>query len=161
MEQDQRLTPLPRAAEIRAASAPGTYPSAYPAYYDEELVEGKVSIRQYLNVVYKRLPLILALAILVTAATAFYMYRLPSEYRATTQMLIEPRRPKMTSKDSININFGQDANYYNTQLQLLRGPELMREVVIRTGLYREPNAFGDDSRGVFSVLQALFSSDKS
>ena len=159
MEQDQRLTPLPRAAEIRAAST-GTYPSAYPAYYDEELVEGKVSIRQYLNVVYKRLPLILALAILVTAATAFYMYRLPSEYRATTQMLIEPRRPKMTSKDSININFGQDANYYNTQLQLLRGPELMREVVIRTGLYREPNAFGDESRGAFSVLQAIFSSDK-
>ena len=83
MEQDQRLTPLPKAAEIRAASA-GSYASAYPAYYDEELVEGKVSIRQYLNVVYKRLPLILALAILVTAATAFYMYRLPSEYRATT-----------------------------------------------------------------------------
>ena len=159
MEQDQRLTPLPKAAEIRAASA-GNYPSAYPAYYDEELVEGKISIRQYLNVVYKRLPLILALAILVTAATAFYMYRLPSEYRATTQMLIEPRRPKMTSKDSININFGQDANYYQTQLQLLRGSELMREVVIRTGLYREPNVFGDESRGPLSALQALFSSEK-
>jgi succinoglycan biosynthesis transport protein ExoP len=159
MEQDQRLTPLPKAAEIRAASA-GNYPSAYPAYYDEELVEGKISIRQYLNVVYKRLPLILALAILVTAATAFYMYRLPSEYRATTQMLIEPRRPKMTSKDSININFGQDANYYQTQLQLLRGSELMREVVIRTGLYREPNIFGDENRGPLSALQALFSSEK-
>ena len=159
MEQDQRLTPLPKAAEIRAASA-GNYPSAYPAYYDEELVEGKISIRQYLNVVYKRLPLILALAILVTAATAFYMYRLPSEYKATTQMLIEPRRPKMTSKDSININFGQDANYYQTQLQLLRGSELMREVVIRTGLYREPNVFGDESRGPLSALQALFSSEK-
>ena len=159
MEQDQRLTPLPKAAEIRAAST-ASYPSAYPAYYDEELVEGKISIRQYLNVVYKRLPLILALAILVTAATAFYMYRLPTEYRATTQMLIEPRRPKMTSKDSININFGQDANYYQTQLQLLRGSELMREVVIRTGLYREPNVFGDESRSPLSVLQALFSSDK-
>ena len=34
----------------------------------------------------------------------------------------------MQSKDSININFGQDANYYQTQLRLLQGPELMREV---------------------------------
>lgn len=158
MEQDQRLTPLPKTAEIRAAN-PG-YASAYPSFYDEELVEGKISIRQYLDIVYKRLPLILALAILVTAATAFYMYRQPSQYKATTQMLIEPRRPKMTSKDSININFGVDANYYNTQLQLLRGPELMREVVIKTGLYREPNLFKSESRGIFSIFQSIFSSEK-
>ena len=160
MEQDQRLTPLPKAAEIRAAST-GAYPSAYPAFYDDELVEGKVSIKQYINVVYKRLPLILALAIVVTAATAFYMYQQPSQYTATTQMIIEPRRPKMTSKDSININFGQDANYYQTQLRLLQGPELMREVVIRTGLYREPNLFEQESKGMLTVLQSLFSSGKS
>ena len=160
MEQDQRLTPLPKAAEIRAASA-GSYTSAYPSFYDDEVVEGKVSIKQYINVVYKRLPLILALAIIVTAATAFYMYQLPSQYTASTQMIIEPRRPKMTSKDSININFGQDANYYQTQLRLLQGPELMREVVIRTGLYREPNLFDKESKGVLSVLQSIFSSGKS
>ena len=99
MEQDQRLTPLPKAAEIRAAST-GSYTSAYPSFYDDELVENKISIRQYINVVYKRLPLILALAIIVTSATALYMYQLPSQYTASTQMIIEPRRPKMTSKDS-------------------------------------------------------------
>lgn len=159
MEQDQRLTPLPKTAELRPAD-PG-YASAYPSFYDDESVDGKVSIRQYLDVVYKRLPLILALVILVTAATAFYMFRQPDEFRATTQMLIEPRRPKMTSKDSININFGQDANYYNTQLQLLRGPELMKDVVIKTGLYRNPDAFGNQSRGIFSIFQSIFSSGTS
>lgn len=159
MEQDQRLTPLPKTAELRPAN-PG-YASAYPSFYDDESIDGKISIRQYLDVVYKRLPLILALVILVTAATAFYMFRQPDEFRATTQMLIEPRRPKMTSKDSININFGQDANYYNTQLQLLRGPELMKDVVIKTGLYREPDAFGNPSRGIFSIFQSIFSSGTS
>jgi succinoglycan biosynthesis transport protein ExoP len=158
MEQDQRLTPLPKTTEIRAAT-PG-YSSAYPSFYDDETVEGKISIRQYFNVVYKRLPLILALAILVTAATAFYMYRQPSEYRATTQMLIEPRRQKVTSKDSININFGGDANYYNTQLQLLRGPDLMKDVVVKTGLYRDPNLFGNDERGIGSIFRSIFSSEK-
>lgn len=155
MEQDQRLTPLPKAAEIRPAN-PG-YSSAYPAFYDDESIEGKVSVRQYFNIVYKRLPLILALMILVTGVTAFYMYRQPSEFKATTQMIIEPRRPKMTSKDSININFGQDVNYYNTQLQLLRGPELMKDVVIKSGLYRQQNLFGDESRGVASIFKSIFS----
>ncbi|MBO0170559.1 hypothetical protein J0680_24965, partial [Vibrio parahaemolyticus] len=62
-------------------------------------------------------------------------------------MVIEPRKPKMTSKDTININFGQDINYYNTQLQLLRSPELMKDVVISMGLYRDPNLFGSQDRG--------------
>src|SRR5690242_1256618 len=120
MEQDQRLTPLPKALEVRATATPHEYPAGYPAFYDDEVGEGRRSLQQYFNVVYKRLPLILALAIVVTAAAALYMYRQPSIYQATTQIVIEPRRPKVQSKESININFGQDANYYNTQLQLLR-----------------------------------------
>lgn len=158
MEQDQRLTPLPNTAEIKPAN-PG-YASAYPAFYDEEAIEGKISVRQYFNIIYKRLPLILALMAIVTSATAFYMYRQPSQYRATTQMLIEPRRPKATSKDSININFGQDANYYNTQLQLLRGPELMKEVVIRLGLYRQKDLFGHEGSGFGSLFRSIFSDNK-
>lgn len=158
MEQDQRLTPLPKGTELRTANP--QYPPAYSSYFDDESVEGRVSIRQYLNIVYKRLPLILALALLVTAATAFYMYRLPAQYLATTQMLIEPRRPKMTSKDSININFGQDVNYYNTQLQLLRGPELMKDVVVELGLHRNPNLFVNEERGLGTVIKSIFSSEK-
>ena len=38
-------------------------------------------------------------------------------------MVIEPRKPKVQSKDSININFGYDANYYNTQLELLQNAD--------------------------------------
>ena len=159
MEQDQRLTPLPRGVELKTAT-PAHYQPSYASYFDEESVEGKISIRQYLNVVYKRLPLILALGILVTAASAFYMYRQPDQYLATAQMLIEPRRPKMTSKDSININFGGDALYYSTQLQLLRGPELMKDVVVDLGLYRNPNLFETESRGVGTVFRNIFSSGK-
>ena len=158
MEQDQRLTPLPRGTALRTAT-PAAYPPAYSSYFDDESSDNRISIRQYLNVVYKRLPLILALAILVTAAAAFYMYRQPDVYVATTQMLIEPRRPKATSKDSININFGQDANYYSTQLQLLRGPELMKDVVIDLGLHRNPNLFENDARGVGTIFRNIFSSE--
>jgi len=159
MEQEQHLTPIPKTTESPLVAAAG-YASAYPAFYDQEADEGKVSIRQYINIIKKRLSLILVVTVLATSATAFYMYRQPSIYRARTQMVIEPRKPKMTSKDTININFGQNINYYNTQLQLLRSPELMKDVVISMGLYRDPNLFGAQEYGVLSTVRSLFASER-
>jgi capsular exopolysaccharide synthesis family protein len=158
MENDQRLTPLPHTAtEIQ--TPPADYPPGYSAFYDEDF-EGKRSVKQYINIVYKRLPIILALALVATAAVALYMYRQPSEYQATTEMVIEPPKPKVTDKDSININFGYDANYTNTQLQLLQSPDLMKRVVIRLGLHRDPDALGEQSRGLLSGVKSIFSSNK-
>ncbi len=159
MEEDQRLTPLPRTTALKEVV--GEYPAAYPTYYDDDAVEGKRSIKQYVDVIYKRLPVILALTLIVTAASAFYMYRLPAEYQATTEMLIEPRKPKVTSKDSININLGTDVNYYNTQLKLLQNSALMKTVVIELGLYRDPNLFNDQDRGIGATIRSIFSSEKS
>ncbi|MEK7854667.1 MAG: hypothetical protein AAB288_01140, partial [Acidobacteriota bacterium] len=68
MEEDQRLTPLPKTAAMREVA--GEYPPAYSPYYDDEGMEGQRSIRQYVDVVYKRLPWILALSIVVTATAA-------------------------------------------------------------------------------------------
>jgi len=158
MEQDQRLTPLPKSLDLRAPK--GENPSTYPAFYDDEVSEGRRSLQQYFNVVKKRLPIILALTALVTAAAAFYMYRIPSQYEATTEIVIEPRKPKQQSKDSINLIVGNDANYYNTQLELLNNADLMKEVVIRLGLYRDPDLFGKEGQGILSGLRSVFSSGK-
>lgn len=155
MENDQRLTPLPKTSDLHAG--PHEY-SNYSSFYDDEAFENRRSIRQYFNVIYKRLPIILALTILVTAAAAFYMYHLPSQYEATTAMIIEPRKPKVQSKDSININFGDDINYYNTQLKLLQNPDLMKEVVVRLQLYTDPNLFGTQQRGLVGSLRSIFGS---
>jgi len=158
MENDQRLTPLPHtSAEIQAA--PSDYSPGYSAFYDEDF-EGKRSIKQYINVVYKRLPIILALALVATAAVALYMYRQPSVYLASTELVIEPPKPKVTDKESININFGYDVNYTNTQLQLLQSPDLMKRVVVRLGLYRDPDALGSEGRGLLAGVSTIFSGDK-
>jgi succinoglycan biosynthesis transport protein ExoP len=159
MDNDQRLTPLPTGAEVHPVPH-HEYGPGYSSFYDDEALEGKRSIRQYFNVVYKRLPIILALTVLVTAVVAFYMYRKPSIYQAQTEIIIEPRKPKVQSKDSININFGNDVNYYNTQLQLLQSPDLMKTVVTELGLYREPNLFGEESKGLLSGVRSIFSGAK-
>jgi polysaccharide biosynthesis transport protein len=159
MDEDQRLTPLPKTGGLREVAGEYT-PAAYAPYYDDDSIEGGRSIRQYLDVVYKRLPWIITLTVLVTAAVAFYVYRLPDIYEAQAVMLIEPRRPKVTSKDSININFGNDINYYNTQLRLLQSPELLRDVVIDLGLHKDPILLDRGGRGVGSTLRSIFSSEK-
>jgi hypothetical protein len=136
MDRDERLLPLPN--ELQLANQ--EVPTSYAPIYDDSFEE-KRSFHEYLIIVYKRLPLIIALTVLVTSAVAFYMYRQPSLYEAQAQMIIAPPRPKVQSKESININLGSDANYLNTQLRLLQTPDLMREVVIRLGLHRDPNLF--------------------
>src|SRR5688500_4569499 len=158
MDQDQRLTPLPKSLDLRAPKT--EYASTYTGFYDDEVSEGRRSLQQYFNVVKKRLPLILALTVLATAAAAFYMYRMPSLYQATTEMVIEPRKPKIQSKYSITINFVTDANYYNIQLVLLQDADLMKKVVIRLGLYKEPVLFGNEDRGLLSGLRSIFTRSK-
>lgn len=156
MEQDQRLTPLPRSVELQ--SGHNEYTPSYSSFYDDESLANKRSIRQYFNIIYKRLPMILAIVILVTAAVSFYSFRQPSIYLAATEMIIEPRKPQVTQKDAININFGDDANYYNTQLQLLQNPDLMKKAVVALGLHRDATLLGAENKGLISSVRGIFSS---
>lgn len=159
MEKDERLLPLPNTSELNLTHQ--DVRADYSPFYDEENFSGGRSIREYFSVVYKRLPIILALTILATAATAFYMYRQPSIYEAQTTMIMEPRKPKLMSKDAININFGNDTNYYNTQLRLLISPDLMKEVVVSLNLQRDPNLLNQQNKGLIGSLRSMFSGDKS
>jgi uncharacterized protein involved in exopolysaccharide biosynthesis len=156
MTKDDRLLPLPTANDLQTTNH--DYPAKYSPMTDDESFDGERSTREYFNVVYKRLPIIVAMTILTTAVVAFYMYRQPSIYMAYTTMVIEPRKAKQTKE--ININFNNDTNYYATQLLLLQNVDLMREVVIRLNLHREPNLLGAQSKGFVSTFRSMFSSDK-
>lgn len=154
MENDQRLTPLPVTKDLHPAHI--EYPATYAASYDDTIAS-KRSLRQYFNIVYKRLPIIVAITILATAATALYSFRQPSIYEAHSSMIVEPRKAPQTQKDAININFGDDQRYYSTQLELLKNPDLMKRVVISLGLHRDANLFGDQNRGILAGIRSLFS----
>ncbi len=158
MQEDQRLTPAPRTAEHLTQHRPEEV-SGYAPYYDEDSLEGQRSIRQYIDIVKKRLPMILAITLVATTAAAFYMFSLPSRYSASTTLVIEPRKPKVASRDSININFGVDQNYYQTQLQLLQSPELMQKVVTELGIYDQPGILGKGRLGISDMFRSIFSSE--
>ncbi|HRH41183.1 MAG TPA: polysaccharide biosynthesis tyrosine autokinase [Pyrinomonadaceae bacterium] len=158
IEKEERLLALPTNKKLQMAT-PQDVPANYsPIYEDDVFHEGR-SLREYFLVIYKRLPIILAMTILVTAAVAFYMYRLPSMYESATTMVIELPKPKPQSNREVYINLGYDNNYVNTQLRLLKTPELMREVVLRLGLYKDPNLFGKANKGFIDSLRSIFNKD--
>jgi polysaccharide biosynthesis transport protein len=160
MENDQRLTPLPIIKDLQPAthigfSAPGGYAASY-----EDTLDNKRSLRQYFNIVFKRLPIIVAITILATAAAAVYSYRLQSQYATETAIIIEPRKAPQSQQNVTIINNGDDARYYMTQLELLRSPDLMKRVVVALGLHREQNLFGEQNRGIIAGLKSLFSGEQ-
>ncbi len=157
MDRDERLLPLPNISDIQKVEGNQDFPSGYPSSYDEGYSENR-SIQEYLHIVYKRLPVILAITIIVTAATAFYMYRKPSVYSASTGMIIEPPQPKV---QNVNITLAPDYKYYNTQLKLLQNRELLYDVVVETGLYKDPNLLKEQgNKGVVATVRSMFSGDK-
>ena len=157
IDKDERLLPLPGATDLQLAAQ--DIQTNYSPFYDEDLAQGR-SLREYFLVVYKRLPLILAMTILITAGVAFYMYKQPSVYESVTTMIIEPPKPKLQANQGVNINFGNDMNYYNTQLRLLKNIDLMRKVIIRLGLYKDPNLLNQGNKGFLDTLKSAVSGNK-
>jgi len=156
MENDQRLTPLP---DLKAQLTHTDFTSEYSSSYDDSL-DSKRSLKQYINIVFKRLPIIFAITIAVTAAVTFYSFRQPSIYQAQVRLLIEPRKPQLMLKDTINISVSDDQKYAKTQLQLLQDPDLMKRTIIALGLHRDPNLFNDRSSGILAGISSLFSTAK-
>ena len=157
MAREERLLPLP--AELQRLPQTETA-ATYAPVYDSVPQGEQRSIYEYVAIIIKRKWLILAIVLVATVSTAIYMYRLPSIYQGQAQISIEPRRQKQ-AKDSININFGDDPSYRNTQLKLVQSPELMRQVVLQMGLYRNPTLLNEAAGpGLLGRVGTMFGSKK-
>lgn len=151
MARDERLLPLPTAKDLQVPAQ--DIPSTYSPVYDSDIFAENRSIREYLNVVYKRKWLILAIVTVVTFCTAIYMYRQPTQFSGSAEVLIETRQSKKTN-ESVYINLWYDVKYWDTQVKLIQNPDLMRDAVITLGLHRNPNLFAE-MPGTPSVLGAV------
>lgn len=167
MSEDNRLLPVapPPLPETKLAvrESGGGNPYANP-YGSGGYGEAEQNyLREYLRVVYKRKWIILSITIIVTVATALYMYRVPSVYLSEATMVIENRNPGLvqSQQDKVTINLGDDPTYWNTQLKLLQNPELMRQVAREMGLQNNPEFARDQAGpGLLSALKGLVGANK-
>jgi uncharacterized protein involved in exopolysaccharide biosynthesis len=107
----------------------GHYP-AMPLNIEDE----RVHLRDHWKAVRKRLWLVIGLALLATALATVMMLRRHNVYEATArvQVDLESTNPYLNASKNNTIvvcNQVNDPAYFNTQLQILNGPGLLRRAV--------------------------------
>ncbi|MGB7922109.1 MAG: polysaccharide biosynthesis tyrosine autokinase [Pyrinomonadaceae bacterium] len=94
--------------------------------------DDKAHLRDYWRSVRKRLWLVIGISVLITSLAAIYLARKPDifEAGARVQVDLERTNPALGAKDNSIIvsNPVNDPAYFNTQLQILTGPGLLRRV---------------------------------
>ena len=120
---------LVRPLEFKGAPNSNVYRNAYKL---DAGGEESVHLLDYWRSIRKRLWLVIGIAVLITSLAAIYMSRKPDifEAQARVQVDLERVNPGLGVKDSPIIvnNSANDPAYFNTQLQILTGPGLLRRV---------------------------------
>ena len=106
-----------------------------PSYsYDHEGETGS-HLRDYWRIIQKRLWLIIGMTVLIPTLAAIYMIRKPDVYEAQARIQVDlenanPLLGGMSKNSSVILHSeSNDPAYFNTQLQILTGPGLVRKVV--------------------------------
>ena len=115
-------------------------------YGEENTPEGEVHLRDYWRTIRKRLWLIIGLAVIIGSIAAIRQARLPDRFtaRARVQVDAESFSPALgASKGSTYYidNSYVDPEYFNTQLQILTSPTLLRRVAKNLDLEHNRNFF--------------------
>jgi succinoglycan biosynthesis transport protein ExoP len=137
-----RSLPKDSSLEPAGASPPNSY--AATTYGESVAPEGEIHLRDYLHVIRKRLWLVVGLAVIVSTIAALKQAQLPDLYaaRARVQVDAESYSPAMGASrgNSYYIESSYiDPEYFNTQVQILSSPTLLRRVVKNLDLEHNRN----------------------
>src|SRR5689334_59156 len=144
-----------REAPIDALDRSIETPQSYNYGVDPN-AENEVHLLDYWRAIRKRLWLVFGIVALVTMLSVVYVARKPDEYEAQARVqvdleeasnLVNNQRPLYGPTD--------DPIYFNTQLQILVSPGLMRRVVRTLDLEHNPDFFKGDPSQRPSTWQTL------
>lgn len=113
----------------RRLDEPTPYRSSYG--YGAENVENEVHLLDYWRAVRKRLWLVIGVAALLTILSLIYVARKPDIYEASSRVQVDLESNPMYGSNPapMILNPVSDPAYFNTQLQILTSPGLLRRVV--------------------------------
>ncbi len=131
---------LPKALEViprNSGGLPLEVPSAesarYPSYGSPNRIDEGVRLRDVWIAISKRRWLIVFIVLLITATTAVMLARKPDIYLAESEVQVDTESPAsgLTSGkgNAIIVDTFQDPSYFNTELQIISKPGLLRRVV--------------------------------
>ncbi len=124
----------------RSSDSPGT-PHSYNYGVDPN-AETEVNLLDYWRAVRKRLWLVISIMALITMLSVIYVARKPDIYQAGARVQVDlENNAALVGKTPYVFGPANDPVYFNTQLQILVSPGLMRRVVKTLDLEHNPNFF--------------------
>ncbi|HLO00786.1 MAG TPA: polysaccharide biosynthesis tyrosine autokinase [Pyrinomonadaceae bacterium] len=116
--------------------------NGYANYGPPNRVEEGVRLRDVWVAISKRRWMIILVVLLITTTSALMLARKPDIYMAETDVQVDTEGPAsgLTSgKGNIIVDTGSDPTYFNTQLQIITKPGLLRRVVKTLDLEHNPD----------------------
>src|SRR5205823_2743468 len=137
---------------------------SHGSYNYDQSEERDVHLRDYWRVILKHIWLVIGPAILVPTLVTIYLIRSPDIYEAQARIQVDlenanPLLGGMSKNSSVILNNEtNDPAYFNTQLQILTGPGLLRRIVKNLDLEHNPDFASDqssNSKSTWSRLRSL------
>lgn len=133
--RDHQVSALDRPIEVATASHSYNYgvdPNA----------ENEIHLLDYWRAIRKRLWLVISVVVLITMLAVVYMARKPDIYQAEARVQVDlENNAALGLKTPYFIGTPNDPVYFNTQLQILTSPGLIRRVVKTLDLEHNPDFF--------------------
>ena len=156
MKPSQELTK--RQSEPTALDRPiesGSTQHSY-GYGIDPNAEHEVHLLDYWRAVRKRLWLVISIVVMITMLALLYVARKPDIYQAEARVQVDlENNAALTGKAPYVIGPANDPVYFNTQLQILTSPGLLRRVVKTLDLEHNPDFFKGDPAQKRSTWQTV------
>lgn len=149
IKTEPNLTAIERGSE--AAGSSHSY-----NYGVDPNAESEVHLLDYWRAVRKRLWLVISIVVLVTMLSVVYVARKPDVYQAGARVQVDlENNAALVGKTPYVFGPTNDPVYFNTQLQILVSPGLMRRVVKTLDLEHNPDFFKGNSTQSRSTWQTI------
>lgn len=152
--KDQELTK--REPDLTALDRPfDSTPHSYNYGVDPN-AETEVHLLDYWRAVRKRLWLVISVVVLITMLAVLYVARKPDIYQAEARVQVDlENNAALVGRTPYVIGPANDPVYFNTQLQILTSPGLLRRVVKTLDLEHNPDFFKGNSTQKRSTWQTV------
>ena len=154
----RRHSPEPPPAPVpyaQGAALPSTELREPAPEWDAE----EIHLRDYLEVVLRRKWLIVNTLLLTFVTALIFTLAQPKLYRAEATLQVAPQDQKVTKFEEIVSADVRSREFYDTQVELLKGREMARRVIERLALDRHPvvveTVFGTGEPGLFARVKGM------
>ena len=109
-----------------------------PAFKELHELEQKLDFVEYWKSISKRKWSILAFALMVAILAAVIVFAITPIYRSTATLLIDATKTKVLSIDEVYGGFTENRDYFMTQVEILKSPDIALKTINKLKLWESP-----------------------